>query len=96
VTFKVDTDDLASISKAFTDAAEDVRTLTGKLTGPPDLSSERDWGAAEAATSYVETRDFWVTSLGQLVTSLDCISRKLSLASAHYSQTEQAATVTSE
>lgn len=96
MTFKVDTGELSALGKAFTDAAEDVRTLTGKLTGPPDLSSEQDWGAAEAATSYTESRDFWVTSLGQLVASLNCMGQKLSLAADLYGDTDEAATVRTE
>jgi len=96
MTFAVDTEDLGTLSTAFTAAADQVRELPGKLTGPPDLSTEQDWGAAEAAHTYVELRDAWVTSLGQLVASLDCMGTKLSLAAAQYSGTEQAATVKTE
>ncbi len=96
MTFKVDTSDLSILSRAFKAAGSDVRTLSGKLTGEPSLTAEGDWGAAEAATSYVEARDFWVENLEQLVKSLECIGTKLSVAAELYEGTEKAVTVESD
>lgn len=96
MTFTVKTADLKRIAAVFHTTSSDVdhirNTLASQAAGPKSESVIGDTGAAH---DYSSSLDQWGQGLGQLVLSLETMSRKITAAAVYYEQTESGNTVTS-